>query len=178
MSVVIVNSTQTADGNSGYLMKKLLEKYEGAKLFNLCDLQFSLTYEYKSSETAFKPEMVEEGLRDVMSAVNEAELVIFIAPNYFNFISGTAKLFLDRFYVFLNRSLRPTFEDEKKFFFILTQASANRSDGNSTVDWMKGFTKMFGMKFYSMIIPSCRYDNDDAARTKFDELSMSLNMFS
>jgi multimeric flavodoxin WrbA len=177
VDVVIVSSILATDGNSAYIVEKLQEKYSDAKSFNLCDLEFSLTYKYSNHDEVFKPEMVEEGIRDVMGAVNDADLVIFIAPNYFNFISGTAKMFLDRFYVFLNKSKRPTFESGKKFFFILTQTSANRSSANSTIDWMKRFTGLFDMKFYGMVIPACRADSNDAAKLKYDELSMSLNMF-
>jgi len=179
MEVVLINAAAQSDVNSGLIADKLTEKYAGCNRFDLCSLDFDVSYGYKKDDSGFKPDLVEEGLRDAMSAVNDADLIIFIAPNYFSFISGTAKLFLDKFYVFQNFSGRPTFpnKENKKFFFVLTQGSPNRSHGQSTQDWVKHFAGMFDMKFFGMTVPGCKAGDPDAAKMKMDEISMSLNMF-
>jgi len=177
MEVVIINAATEKDSNSNYVAAKLSDKYEGCKRFDLCDLEFDTSYPYKKDDKGFKPDMVEEGLREVMGAISTANLVILISPNYFSFISGLAKMFLDKFYVFQNFSGRPTFGNDKKFFFVLTQASPNRSHGQSTLDWAKHFAGMFDMKFFGMVIPNCSGKDAEAAKVKMDEISMSLNMF-
>jgi len=178
MNTVIINAAVKSDGNSAFIADALAKKYEGSRLIELASLKFEHEYENKFREApSFRPEMVEEGLRDAFGNILESDLIIFISPNYFSFISGTAKMFLDRFHVLLNKSGRPTFEGSKKFFFILTQGSPNRSHGQPTLDWMKGFCNIFGFKFYGIVVPSCSYSNTDAARVKMDEISMSLSMF-
>lgn len=178
MNTLIINAAVKADGNSAFIADALAKKYDGCRMFNLAELRFETDYENKFRDGgSFRPEMVENGLRDVMSAVVDSDLIIFISPNYFGFISGLAKMFLDRFHVLLNKSGRPTFEGSKKFFFILTQGSPNRSHGQSTLDWMKGFCNIFNFKFYGIVVPSCSYSNTDAARVKMEEISMSLSMF-
>lgn len=178
MNTLIINAAVKSDGNSAFIADALAKKYDGCRVLNLSELQFEADYENKLRDGgAFKPEMVEEGLRDAMTAVVESDLIIFISPNYFSFVSGLAKTFLDKFHVLLNKSGRPTFEGNKKFFFVLTQGSPNRSHGQSTLDWMKGFCNIFNFKFYGVVVPSCSYSNTDAARIKMEEISMSLSMF-
>ncbi|PLX70536.1 MAG: hypothetical protein C0602_03220 [Denitrovibrio sp.] len=179
MEVVLINAAASSDVNSGFIADKLAEKYEGCNRFDLCSLKFDVSHPVRKDDSGFKPELVEESLRDAMSAVNVADLIIFIAPNYFSFISGMAKMFLDRFCVFQNFSGMPTFpnKENKKFFFILTQGSPNRSHGQSTQDWMKHFAGIFKMKFFGMTIPNCKGREPEAAKMKIDEISMSLNMF-
>lgn len=179
MKVVLINAASGSDANSGFIADRLAEKYEDCERFDLCSLEFDVSCSPGKNDKGFKPDMVEPGLGEVMSAVNEADLIIFISPNYFSFLSGTAKLFLDRFHVFLNFSGRPTFvnRENKKFFFVLTQGSPNRSHGHSTQDWMKNFANIFDMKFFGMTVPGCKTGDPDAAKVKMDEISMSLNMF-
>lgn len=178
MNTVIINAASKHDGNGNYIAKRLAEKYSECTMVDLCELKFCNDYVNTHRDSAvFMPEMVEEGLRESISAVNNSDLIIFIAPNYFGFISGIAKLYLDRFHVFLNKSGRPRFETSKKFFFVLTQGSANRSHGQSTLDWMKGFCNILGFKFYGVVVPSCRNTDTEGARIKMEEISMSLSMF-
>jgi len=177
MKVLIINAGAGTDSNSSYIVERLCEKYSDAKTVHLRELDFDPSYPLKKDDTGFKPELVEEGLRDIMSAVVDSGFIIFVSPNYFSFISGTAKLFLDKFYVFLNKSGRPTFDRDKRFFFILTQASKNRGHGQGTQDWMKNFAGMFDMKYFGITVPGCVGSDPEAARVKMDEISMSLNMF-
>lgn len=177
MNVVLLNAAVSGDGNSAYIADRLMEKYEGSRRFDLCGLSFDPSYKVRKSDSGFEPDMVEEGLRDAMSAVAEAELIIFLSPNYFSFVSGTAKMFLDRFFVFLNKSGRPNFGSEKKMFFVLTQASVNSSHGQNTLDWMKGFSSIFNMKYFGIVVPNCSGSEPEGAKMKMDEISMSLNMF-
>ncbi len=145
MDVVIINAAVETDANSAFIAERLQAKYEDCRRFDLCSLEFDSSYGFRKDDSGFKPELVEEGLREVMGgSVNDADLVILISPNYFSFISGVAKLFLDKFYVFQNFSGRPTFGNDKKLFFVLTQASPNRSHGQGgTLDWMKNFVRDF-----------------------------------
>lgn len=178
MKTVILNASAKHDGNGNYIAEKLAAKYTEGTVINLTELEFCNEYRNKLRDSAeFVPEMVEEGLRSSMISVHDANLIILIAPNYFNHVSGITKMFLDRFHVFLNRSGRSRFQETKKFFFIYTQGSANRSHGQSTLDWMKGFCNMFGFKFYGVVVPSCKSGNTDAARIKMEEITMSLSMF-
>lgn len=178
MNIVIINAAVKSDGNSSYIADKLAEKYADSTVINLNGLKYQEDYDNRHRDSpVFIPEMVEEGLRPAMQAVYDSDLIIFISPNYFSFVSGIAKMFLDRFYAFLNKSGRPTFEQGKKFFFILTQGSPNRSHGQSTLDWMKGFCNILGFKFYGIVVPSCSYSSLDGAKLKMDEITMSLSMF-
>jgi multimeric flavodoxin WrbA len=177
MNVVLINAAPGSDVNSTYIADKLQSKYEDCKRFDLCDLVFDASYPIKKCKEGFQPDAVEEGLRDAMSAVYDADLIIFLSPNYFSFVTGTAKLFMDKFFVFLNQSGVPMFEREKKFFFILAQASLNRSHGQTAQDWVKGFCAVFRMKYFGITVPNCKGKEPEGARMKMDEISMSLNMF-
>lgn len=177
MNVVLINAAPGSDANSIYIAERLQQKYEGCRRFDLCDLVFDASYPIRKCKNGFDESAVEEGLRGAMSAVFEADLIIFLSPNYFSFVTGTAKLFLDKFFIFLNKSGMPIFENEKKFFFVLTQASANRSHGQPTQDWMKGFCSIFRMKFFGMTVPNCKGSEIEGASLKMEEISMSLNMF-
>lgn len=177
MNVLVVNAAPSGDVNAAYITDKLMVKYAGCGLINVCSLRFEPDMRLTRNDGGFRPGAVEEGLLDAMSMVAEADLVIMIAPSYFGFISGAAKMFLDRFIVFQNFSGRPTFGNNKKLFFLLTQASANRAHGQSAVDWMKNFAAMFDMKFFGMVVPNCTGKEPEGAKVKMDEISMSLNMF-
>lgn len=177
MDVVLINAAPESDANSSYVADKMQEKYDGCKRFDLCGMSFDPSYRIRKCAGGYSPECVEEPLREAFDALFNADLIIFISPNYFSFVTGTAKLFLDKFYVFLNKSGVPIFEKEKKFFFVLTQASPNRGHGQPTQDWMKSFCAIFRMKFFGMTLPNCKGGEPDGARVKMDELTMSLNMF-
>lgn len=159
------------------MAEKLHGKYDGAKRFDLCRMDFDPSYPVRKCDGAFSDDCVEESLRELMSAVYSADLIIFISPNYFSFVTGTAKMFLDKFFVFLGKGGMPVFEGEKKFFFILTQASANRGHGQPTQDWMKSFCSIFRMKFFGVTLPNCKKSEPESAKLKMDEIIMSLNMF-
>lgn len=177
MNVTIINAAAGTDINAGYIARTLQEKCPECTRFDICSLEFDPTYPIRKNDGGFDEKLVEDDLREPMRAVFEADLVILLSPNYFNFISGYAKLFLDKFFVYYNQKNMPAFDKEKKFFFILTQASPNRSDGQWAQDWMKSFTERFRMKFFGMTIPSCSGREPDGAKLKMDEITMSLNMF-
>jgi hypothetical protein len=58
MSVVIINAAPERDVNSGYIVDKLIEKYDGCKVFDLTELNFDPSYEFKKGD-GFNPEFVE-----------------------------------------------------------------------------------------------------------------------
>lgn len=177
MKVTIINASPRKNGNSSFIADKLINKFAEADYFFLPDLNFSTCtgcYACRNKESLC---VIKDDLSLVYDSLISADLILFISPNYYGYITGIGKMFLDRCFCLKTKERRSKFKKEAKSFFILTQGSQNRSHGDNTQQWAKNFFTGFNMKFLGMTIPGCSYENTDGARLRMDELTMNINFF-
>jgi multimeric flavodoxin WrbA len=179
MKVFIVNASPREDGNSSFIANRLKEKYSEDDL-NILNLN---SINYKGCQSCYKCRQanslceVGDDLSGVFGDLLASDLIILISPNYYGYVTGQMKLFLDRWYCFKDSKRITKFPENTKLFFILTQGAPNRDHGSKVVDWAKKFTESFGIKFYHYIVPGCESESTSIAKLKYDDISMHLNMF-
>jgi len=177
MKVFIINGSPRKKGNSAFVANSLLEKYPEANLINLNDLTFKgcqSCYSCRKNNTFC---VVNDDLKDILPELVDADLLIVISPNYYGFISGQLKLFLDRWYCLKDANRVSKFKNGAKMFFVMTQGAQNRDHANLATNWLKKIAEGFNLKYYAYVIPGCSSENVDMAKMKIDDLKMHLNMF-
>ncbi|KAA0258880.1 flavodoxin family protein [Deferribacter autotrophicus] len=177
MNVFIVNGSPRKEGNSAFIAKALLEKYPDATLLNLNEMNYKgcqSCYTCRKENTFC---VVNDDLKNVFESLAEADLIILISPNYYGFVTGQMKLFLDRWYCLKDANRMSKMKKGAKLFFVVTQGAQNRDYASNTTSWAKKVFESFNLKFYSYIVPGCKSDSLDMVKMKIDDLKMHLNMF-
>jgi len=179
MNVVIINSSPREQGNCSFFSKQLQEKYkdDDVTVFNLYRMDYKgcmACYACKNGDALC---FVKDEMQEIYPKLVKADLIIMISPNYYKFVNGTAKEFLDRLFCMTDSVNRSKFKENAKFFFILCQGAGNRSHGEPVVQWLKSVIEHTNLKFYGYVVPGCLKETTDMAKLKYDDLKMSLNMF-
>lgn len=181
MDIVIINGSPRKNGNSSFiateLEKKFLEKGDSVKVLNLNDMSYKGCQGCLSCRKNNSFCVVNDDLGKLLSTFVETDLFVVISPNYYGFVTGQMKLFLDRWYCLKDANKRTKLREGAKGFFILTQGSPNRDHGKSVSDWAKHLFEGFGLKYYGYVLPGLSADNTDMAKVKIKEIIMNINMF-
>lgn len=167
-------------GACNYIAEQLIEKYKDdynvnyVKLNDIGHVGCQGCYICKDSGSFC---VQKDNLSQILSRLPDSKLIILLSPNYYNFLSGQVKLFLDRWFCLRDNKKVSKFKGDTKLFFIVTQGAGNTNYSKPIVDWLKSFAQVYNIKFYSFIIPNCDRENFDSARLKLGDLIMNLNMF-
>lgn len=181
MKVLILNGSPRKNGSSSFIADKIKEKYSSAEdssdILFLNELNFSGCQGCLACRKHNSFCVVADEIHDTFPKIVEYDASIVISPNYYGFVTGQMKLFLDRWYCLKDKDRRSKFKENSKIFFVITQGSPNRDHAQNVVNWGKKVFESFNLKFYNYVISGCDFENTDMVRMKFPELSMHLNMF-
>lgn len=178
MNTLIINASPRRNGNCEFLATKLQEKYgNNCKLINLIDLNFTPCVACRSCKLNNTLCVINDDMTDIYADILNAEKLIFISPNYFGFLSSLGKIFTDRWYCLKDINRVSKIEAGKKAMFYLLQGAPSKDHGKNICDWAKHFFTGYGYKFFTMTIPGCDYDNNNAVKNKLDEALMNASMF-
>ena len=179
MKILIVNGSPRTEGNCSFILSKLEDKYsdDDINVLNLNEMNIKgcqACYGCKDNNTFC---VVNDDLKSHLENMIKYDLIILLTPNYYGLMSAQLKLFLDRWFCLKNDKSITKFTGNTKLFLIVTQGAQNRDHGKKILDWCKHFSESFGLKYYGYIFPGCKRDSLDFVKLKYDDLSMSLNMF-
>lgn len=181
MKVLIVNGSPRKNGSSSFIADKIKEKYSengnGGDLLFLNELNFKGCQGCLSCRKHNSFCVVADELHDILPKIVGYDAIVLVSPNYYGFVTGQMKLFLDRWYCLKDRNRRSKFKENAKLFFIVTQGSPNRDHAQNIINWGRKIFESFNLKFFSYTIPGCDGENTDMAQMKFSELNTHLNMF-
>lgn len=178
MNICIVNGSPRKNGNSDYIAKNLSSiSFDGdVSVLNLTDMNFSGCQGCRKCRINKSLCVVDDDVSSVLSRIVNSDIVIIISPNYYGFITGQMKLFLDRWFCLKDESGNTKFKNNGKLFFIMPQGSPDRNHGETANGWMKKVSEGFSLKYFSYVIPGCKNNSLDIAKMKFSDIKMHINM--
>jgi len=149
MKILAVISSARGNGTGAKLTEAVCKAAEmkGARVeyVNLYDLNFKSCGNCEMPGTEFGFCTKQDDLVPVMKQLIDADAIVWSAPVYLDYISGTAKTFLDRFCIFVEPDFTVNRVPGKKIVIILTSgAPADTYTGimDSLCETLTGFFKM------------------------------------
>jgi multimeric flavodoxin WrbA len=138
MKVLALISSPNKQGSGAILTKELCCALPEGKF----DIDYVYLYDlnFKSCGDCDSPSDIEgfctrrDDLVPVMQKLVEADLVVWSAPIYLDYISGTAKTFFDRFCIFVNEDFSINRIPGKKFVLIFTCGTTKTESYRFVVD--------------------------------------------
>ena len=181
MKIKIINGSPRKNGNSAFLVdeiaKNFIAKGDDIEVLHLNDLNMKGCQGCLSCRKNNSFCVVKDDLYPILPSLVEADLFVMVTPNYYGFVTGQMKIFLDRWYCLKDGNRKSKMKEGAKAFFIVTQGAPNRDHGRSVLDWSKHVMEGFGLKYYGYVLPGCATESVDMAKVKIKEILMNINMF-
>jgi len=180
MEVMIINGSPRTKGSCSFISNELLKKYSTEEKVDYLQLN---KLNYKGCQACYSCKknadscIVKDDIEKVLKDIQHYDLIIILSPNYYCFISGQLKLFLDRWFCLKDENRRSRFEKKSKVFFILTQGSPNADISKNIMDYLNRVISSFNLKFYGYTVPSCSKDNLDMMKFKIKDIFLHMDMF-
>ena len=135
MSILFINGSPNKNGNTAALAEELL-KGKSYETLNLTDLIIG----------SFGQNLENDGLDDVIGAMEKADTIVIGSPLYWHNICGSVRNVLDRFYGRVeNGGL-----SGRKLFFVFQGASPEKWMLEAGEYTMKRFAQLYGMTYGGM----------------------------
>lgn len=177
MKSVVINASPRNEGNSSFVVNNLKESLAGdVKIVPVNELRFSGCQGCRKCRQLDSFCVLNDEMNDYYDDLTTADAIVVVSPNYYGFITGQLKLFMDRWYCMKDKRGISRFKESAKMFFVLSQGSPDRNHGETANRWMKHVAEAFGMKFFSYIIPECSADERDMVKMKIPDIKMHLKM--
>jgi multimeric flavodoxin WrbA len=103
MKVFVVHGSPRKEGNSSFLAKCLVESLGSLDVREerLFDLRYTGCYGCMNCRNKTEECVLRDGLTPVLAAVREADVTVLAAPIYQEYVNGSMKCLLDRFFSYL-----------------------------------------------------------------------------
>lgn len=179
MKILLVNGSPRKNGNSGTLIEKLKIKFQNDEIteLHINELSFKGCQGCLSCRKNNTFCVVKDDLADILPKIIENDFISIVTPNYYGYITGQLKLFMDRWYCLKDSKRVSKFKEGTKVFFVVVQGAPNRDHSKNIMDWSKKFFESFNLKYYGYTVPGCSFENTDMVEMKYPEINMSINMF-
>lgn len=146
MLVLAVNGSPHERGNTGFLLRKVLEgaQQHGAetKMLDLGKMKLSPCI---ACATCKKEQRTSCSIRDDMyefyDVVDEMKAIVVGTPIYFDHISAQLKAFMDRLYPYIGANTERYFPRGVKAGIVITYGASGESSYDGVIDWIKGRLK-------------------------------------
>lgn len=136
MNYLFINGSPNQNGNTAALAAELL-KGKTYESLNLTDYTIG----------AYGQELPGDGLNDVISTMQKAEIIVIGSPVYWHNICGSVRNMLDRFY---GKVENDSFSG-RKLYFIFQGAAPEKWMLEAGEYTMKRFATLYGMSYGGMI---------------------------
>ncbi len=153
--IVCVLGSPRQNGNSEAIARKFIETAESlgaqCETFNLYKLDFKGCIACMACKTGSEECVIKDGLKEVLAAVKDADILVMTSPIYFGQVTGELKCFIDRMYSFLTPNYvtdaanRSRLAKGKKCLFIATQGNP---DGSFYDVFPSTYGKFFGPEWF------------------------------
>lgn len=135
MSILFVNGSPNANGNTAALASELLRE-QNYDTLNLTDYTIGSFGQYLPGD----------GLDDVISAMKQADTIVIGSPVYWHNICGSVRNVLDRFY----GKVDETTLRGRKLYFVFQGAAPEKWMLDAGEYTMKRFAALYGMIYGGM----------------------------
>lgn len=137
MNYLFINGSPNSNGNTAALAAELL-KGNSYESLNLTDLTIG----------AYGQELPGDGLDEVISTMQKAEVIVIGSPVYWHNICGSVRNMLDRFYGKVENN---SFTG-RKLYFIFQGAAPEKWMLEAGEYTMKRFAALYGMTYGGMVV--------------------------
>ena len=169
MLVVGINGSPHARGNTGFLVRKVLQgaQEQGAetKMLDLGKMRLSPCI---ACATCKKGAGTRCSKRDDMvefyDVVDETRAMVVGTPIYFDHVSAQLKAFMDRLYPYIGANMERYFPKGVKAGIVITYGASGESAYDGVIDWIRGRLKgYYGIETVGFVkIGKCDiYDSSD-----------------
>lgn len=143
MLVVGVNGSPHEKGNTGFLVRKVLEgvQEQGAetKMLDLGQMNLSPCI---ACATCKKERRTGCSIRDDMhqfyDVVDQTRAVVVGTPIYFDHVSAQLKAFMDRLYPYIGANMERYFPQGVKAGIVITYGASGENSYDGVIDWIEG----------------------------------------
>ncbi len=156
MKVLALISSANHEGKGAFLTKAVCDEAirngSTVEYVYLYDLNFKSCGNCEMSTT--EPDFCtkQDDLVPVMKKLIDADAIVFSAPIYMDYISGTAKTFLDRFCIFVNPDFTINRISGKKMVMIITSGAPTQTYSGVMDSVCSGFTEFFKMELIGKLL--------------------------
>ena len=139
-NVVVISSSLRVNSNSEILAKELVKgakKNNNVELINLKDYEIHYCKGCLACQSTGRC-VIEDGVKDIIEKVKNADIVVFATPIYYYSVSGQLKTLLDR--------LNPLYVSDYKFreiYLITTCADTDENAINGSKVAIEGWVECF-----------------------------------
>ena len=143
MLVVGVNGSPHPKGNTGFLVRKVLEGAQGqgaqTEMLDLGKMKLSpciacgTCKKDKRRSCSIKDDMYE-----FYDLVGELGAIVVGTPIYFDHVSAQLKTFLDRLYPYIGVNTEKYFPEGVKAGIVITYGASGESGYDGVIDWIEG----------------------------------------
>ena len=148
MKVLCINGSPRINGNTGTILKSMLEVFAAGgwdtKAIQLSKLDFKGCQGCMSCKNETDYCMQQDDLTPIYDKIQEAEVVLMGTPIYLWDVTGQFKLFLDRCFAFWNRPFTSSIKTGKTAILIVTQGQPNPKLGKAVTEKYSYFLQSWG----------------------------------
>lgn len=165
MKVVCINGSPRENGNTGTILKAMLEVFQAdgweietfhLNILNIKGCQGCMSCKNKTDHCVQKDDMT-----SIYERIRESRIVLMGTPVYLWDVTGQFKTFLDRCFAFWNRPFTSRIEPGKTAILIVSQGQPNAELGKSVTDKYSYFLKSWGFsEVYEQVFASLNSRHD------------------
>jgi len=146
MLVVGVNGSPHERGNTGFLVRKVLEgaQQQGAetKILDLGKMRLSPCVACATCKKGGRPSCsIEDDMYEFYDLADQMKAIVVGTPIYFDHVSAQLKAFLDRLYPYIGAKMERYFPTGVKAGIVITYGASGENAYDGVIDWTRGRLK-------------------------------------
>jgi multimeric flavodoxin WrbA len=154
--IIAINASGRRHSNSSFTLKECLKGVaQGTEVrtINLAELDFRGCTGCGGCRKGADGCVLNDDLTQVLELVASADAVACASPNYYGYVSGIFKSFLDRFYGFrdADRSLR--LPEGRKLLFVMSQGHPDKTAYAEVIKSMERIFTGYGFIPTTLVVP-------------------------
>lgn len=144
--IIAIHASGRKDSNSSILLDASLEKYPSQQVehVRLASLTFKGCIGCGACRSWADGCVLKDDLPPVLEMIKKADALVCAAPNYYGYVSGIFKSFLDRFYGFRDGERNLRLPEGRKLLFITSQGHPDKAAYEAMIKSMERIFSGYG----------------------------------
>lgn len=179
MKIVSINGSPRENGNTGTILKAMLEVFQAdgweVDSFHLNKLNIKGCQGCMSCKNKTDHCVQNDDMTLIYDKIQESHVVLMGTPVYLWDVTGQFKIFLDRCFAFWNRSFTSRIEPGKTAILIVPQGQPNAKLGKTVTERYSYFLKSWGFsRVYEQVFTSLNSRRDIEKRPEYLDQARTL----